>query len=161
VAESYYAARSRRDPAWREQQLADAIERGRRAREEDPERIRALACEKTARYRERLRLDPERLAAYRAKAAERERERRRGLTPEERAKASRAAVARKRRLRKIRTAGLTLAELQRRVPGDRESLRIILSSEVRSGRVELHRGRYSLNGVDPDLRRALLDLDLH
>jgi hypothetical protein len=37
VAESYYSARARRDPAWREQAIAAAADRKRRRRERDPE----------------------------------------------------------------------------------------------------------------------------
>jgi hypothetical protein len=35
-AESYYAARAKRDPAWREAQVAAAAKRERRRRERDP-----------------------------------------------------------------------------------------------------------------------------
>jgi hypothetical protein len=53
VAESNYAARSRRDPAWREEQLAGAAERERRRRELDPEGVRAARREATRRTRAR------------------------------------------------------------------------------------------------------------
>ena len=86
-----------------------------------------------ARWRERLRADPARLAAFRAQAAERERVRRRGLSDEERAAESRAAIERERRRNARarqtrpygRVAGLTYAELRARVPdfGERTSLR--------------------------------------
>ena len=171
VAESYYAARSRRDPAWRDAQIAGAKDRERRRREEDPERVRALARVKQARWRKRLRADPARLAAYRAQAAERERVRRRGLSDEERAAESRAAVERERRRNARarqtrpygRVAGLTYAELRARVPdfGERTSLRTVLADEVRRGRVLLVGDVYVLNGKLPeDVKRALLDLDL-
>jgi hypothetical protein len=51
VAESYYTARSRRDPAWRQAAIRAAAERYRRAKEADPERVREWSRE----YRERLR----------------------------------------------------------------------------------------------------------
>ena len=47
MAESYYAARSRRDPEWRLRAIA-AAERYRRAKEADPDRV--LDCDR--RYRE-------------------------------------------------------------------------------------------------------------
>jgi hypothetical protein len=53
VAESYYAARARRDPEWRRQAIAGALERERRRRERDPEGHRARRREATARCRER------------------------------------------------------------------------------------------------------------
>jgi hypothetical protein len=51
VAESYYAARSGRHPAWRE--LREATERDRRRRELDPDRVRALDREASRLCRER------------------------------------------------------------------------------------------------------------
>lgn len=51
MAESYYAARSRRDPAWRLRAIAAAAEPYERAKEVDPERVR----EPSRRYRDRLR----------------------------------------------------------------------------------------------------------
>ena len=48
MAESYYAARSRRDPEWRLRAIAAAAERYRRAKEADPDRV--LDCDR--RYRE-------------------------------------------------------------------------------------------------------------
>jgi hypothetical protein len=53
VAESYYAARSRRDPEWRLQAIAGAVERERTRRENDPEGHRARRREATARTRAR------------------------------------------------------------------------------------------------------------
>jgi hypothetical protein len=147
---SYYARRSARDPAWRDAQIASAIERERIRREEDPDRVRALSRENSARYRRRLRRDPERLAAVRAKAAERERERRRRFSQEERAEASRAAVERQRRRRTTLRIGLTLEEIHARIGGDAETLRLVLRDEVRSGRVHKAAGRFSLNGKLPD-----------
>jgi hypothetical protein len=41
VAESYYAARSRRDPDWRREQISGAAERERARRDADPELHRA------------------------------------------------------------------------------------------------------------------------
>jgi hypothetical protein len=56
VAEaSYYARRSARDPAWREAQIAGAMERERIRREQDPEGLRAAQRERTRRTRERQR----------------------------------------------------------------------------------------------------------
>ena len=52
---SYYAERSARDPAWREEQLAGAAERERRRRESDPEGILAARRAISARRRERQR----------------------------------------------------------------------------------------------------------
>jgi hypothetical protein len=53
VAESYYSARSRRDPEWRLRAIAGARERERRQREVDPEGHRARRREATARCREK------------------------------------------------------------------------------------------------------------
>jgi hypothetical protein len=53
VAESYYAARSRRDPEWRREQLAGAREREQARRERDPEAFKAARREATRRCRER------------------------------------------------------------------------------------------------------------
>jgi hypothetical protein len=53
VAESYHAARSRRDPEWRLQAIAGARERERVSRESDPEAVRARRREATARTRAR------------------------------------------------------------------------------------------------------------
>ena len=53
MAESYYAARSRRDPAWRKRQLREAVERERRRRELDPEKARAIRREGSRRCRAR------------------------------------------------------------------------------------------------------------
>jgi hypothetical protein len=51
VAESYYAQRSRRDPAWRERQLREAKEREARRREADPGGFKAASREASARSR--------------------------------------------------------------------------------------------------------------
>jgi hypothetical protein len=51
VAETYYSARSRRDPAWREQAIAAAARRYERAKGADPERVRQWSRD----YRARLR----------------------------------------------------------------------------------------------------------
>jgi hypothetical protein len=51
VAESYHAARSRRDPDWRLRAIAGARERERARRERDPEAFRARRREATARTR--------------------------------------------------------------------------------------------------------------
>ena len=51
MAESYYAARSRRDPAWRETAIRASAERYRRAKEADPEHVREWSRD----HRERLR----------------------------------------------------------------------------------------------------------
>jgi hypothetical protein len=51
VAESYYAARSRRDPAWRAAAIGAAAGRYRRAKQADPEHVRKWSRD----YRERLR----------------------------------------------------------------------------------------------------------
>lgn len=48
---SYYARRGARDPDWREQAIAAAGERNRRARKADPEHVRDVS----RRYRARLR----------------------------------------------------------------------------------------------------------
>jgi hypothetical protein len=53
VAESYYSARSRRDPEWRLRVIAEQAERERRRRERDPEAFRARRRETTARCREK------------------------------------------------------------------------------------------------------------
>jgi hypothetical protein len=53
VVESYYAARSARDPHWREQQIAEAREREQRRRELDLGRFRAQRRDVDARYRAR------------------------------------------------------------------------------------------------------------
>ena len=53
MAESYYAARSRRDPEWREEAIAGALERERARREADPEAFRARRREASARSRAR------------------------------------------------------------------------------------------------------------
>jgi hypothetical protein len=53
VAESYYAARTRRDPAWREQQLLEAAEREARRRGRDPEAFKLAGREKSRRCRAR------------------------------------------------------------------------------------------------------------
>jgi hypothetical protein len=51
VAESYYSARSRRDPAWRRRVIAEQAERERARRERDPETFRARRRVATARSR--------------------------------------------------------------------------------------------------------------
>lgn len=51
MAESYYAARSRRDSDWRLRAIAGALERERARRERDPEAFRARRREATARTR--------------------------------------------------------------------------------------------------------------
>lgn len=103
AAASYYARRSARDPEWREAQLAEVKERERRRREQDPETFLAARREIARRYRERRRTDP----VWRAKQTEAEGERRAGFSEEERARASRAAVERKRRRRSLAARGLT------------------------------------------------------
>jgi hypothetical protein len=55
VPESYYAARSRRDPAWRQEQIASATQRGRGRRAADPGGYRAARREDSRRCRERQR----------------------------------------------------------------------------------------------------------
>jgi hypothetical protein len=72
-------------------------------REQDPETFLAARREIARRYRERRRTDP----VWRAKQTEAERERRAGFSEEERARASRAAVERKRRRRSLAARGLT------------------------------------------------------
>ena len=49
MAEPFYAARSRRDPAWRLRAIAGAREPKRRLRERDPEAFRARQREANAR----------------------------------------------------------------------------------------------------------------
>jgi CRP-like cAMP-binding protein len=114
VADSYYARRSARDPAWHEQQLREAAEREQRRRELDPEGFRAQRRDVDRRYRER-----------------------------------------------VVQHGLTFAELHRRVGGDRETLQTVLNSQRARGTIDYSSTmrRYSLNGIDPALREALLDLD--
>ena len=53
AGESYYAARSRRDPEWRLEQIAGAVERERRRREAHPEAHRARRREAGRRCRQR------------------------------------------------------------------------------------------------------------
>ena len=53
MAESYYAERAARDPEWRRQAIAGALERERARRERDPEAFRARRREATARTRAR------------------------------------------------------------------------------------------------------------
>jgi hypothetical protein len=55
VAETYYARRSARDPAWREQAIRSAAERKRRRLQLGPEAARAAHREAMRRYRARLR----------------------------------------------------------------------------------------------------------
>ena len=60
-------------------------------------------------------------------------------------------------------SGLTFNELWLRVGGDRGSLWAVLRNEVRRGRIDYHptTRRYALNGgLDPAVRKALLDLGL-
>jgi hypothetical protein len=88
-------------------------------------------------------------------AAERER-RRRELDPEGVRESRRLATRRCRA--KQQSEGLTFFELWQRVGGDREILARILSQEVRRGRIDYLSSsrRYHLNGVDHELRAALL-----
>ena len=61
------------------------------------------------------------------------------------------------------TSGLTFNELWLLVGGDRGSLWVVLRNEVRRGRIDYHptTRRYVLNGgLDPAVRKALLDLGL-
>jgi hypothetical protein len=51
----YYADRAARDPDWRRAQVAAAVERKRRARERDPEALRAAERAACHRYREKQR----------------------------------------------------------------------------------------------------------
>ncbi len=53
MAESYYAARSRRDPAWRRAAIAATGERKRRRRERDPEAFRLAHHEEQRRCYQR------------------------------------------------------------------------------------------------------------
>ncbi len=53
MAESYYSARSRRDPDWHAAQLAGAAKREARRRELDPDGLRAARRLATRRYREK------------------------------------------------------------------------------------------------------------
>jgi hypothetical protein len=55
VAEASYARRSARDPAWREQQIREAVERKRARRARDPETLRAAERAACHRYRARQR----------------------------------------------------------------------------------------------------------
>jgi hypothetical protein len=48
---SYYAERSARDPAWREAQLREAVERERRRREADPDGFRERRRQVSRRHR--------------------------------------------------------------------------------------------------------------
>jgi hypothetical protein len=52
VAETYYARRAARDPAWRVRQLVEAAERERRRRKHDPDGFRAARRAATQRCRE-------------------------------------------------------------------------------------------------------------
>ena len=65
--------------------------------------------------------------------------------------------------RELEASGLTFNELWHRVGGDRGSLWAVLRNEVRRGRIDYHSTtrRYALNGgLDPAVRKALLDLGL-
>jgi hypothetical protein len=59
---------------------------------------------------------------------------------------------------RLRRRSLTITQLaERTAAADLETLRFVLRDEVRRGRIELVQGRYyRLNGVDPELRAALL-----
>jgi hypothetical protein len=54
VADSYYARRSARDPAWHAQQLREAAAREQRRREADPEGFRRARRQIDADYRRRI-----------------------------------------------------------------------------------------------------------
>ena len=102
-------------------------------------------------YAGRSARDPDRREAQIARAMEREHQRR----------AEDPATGRPRE--PDAASGLTFNELWLRVGGDRGSLWVVLRNEVRRGRIDYHptTRRYVLNGgLDPAVRKALLDLGL-
>ena len=102
-------------------------------------------------YAGRSARDPDRREAQIARAMERERQRRAEDPATGRSREPEAA------------SGLTFDQLWLRVGGDRGSLWVVLRNEVRRGRIDYHptTRRYVLDGgLDPAVRKALLDLGL-
>lgn len=93
-----------------------------------------------------------------ARAAERKR-RRRQVDPDACRLAHRNTMRRYRE--RLRAYGRSFGELHEAIGGDPDLLRLVLTDELRLGRVHLAAGRYALNGrLDPDVRLALRDLEL-